>query len=174
MSVCVPRASPEAAPSAWTRRKSAACAPFAIFSGSGILNATTAPDPLVEAVARWQEKIRSSEAVEEGTKQIRESAAPRIGDAERALASGQRWVALSRMALVWTDLEAAEYSDAIATDLRQQMSNLEREWGRLGPQLATGNLEPAPAGEFRLGHETRRIGRNWPQPGQYSNSLTGS
>jgi hypothetical protein len=114
----------------------AVCAPFALVAGSGILDAATAPDPLADAVERWQAKVRASGSVDEETKQIRDGAAPRLAEAERALAAGQRWLALSRLALVWSELEAAEYRNGVASDLRQQMAGLEREWQRLGPELA--------------------------------------
>ena len=119
--------------------------------------ASTPPDPIAGAVAHWKERLAAPPADEE-VKQIRDSAAPRIGDAERALAAGQRWVAVLRLALVWSDLAAAEYRSSIAPDLRTQMAELDREWARLGPELAKVDrlgarpeLEPLPAAARALG-----------------------
>jgi len=109
-------------------------------------------DPLADSIARLQARIAAGGAVDEGTKQVRDSAAPRLADAERALAAGQRWVALSRLALVWGDLEAVEYADALPKELQGQVSTLEKEWARLGPEIARdgaragiADLAPLPA-----------------------------
>jgi hypothetical protein len=101
----------------------------------GVVRATSASDPLAAAVHGWQERIRTTEPGDDEAKQAREFAAQYLGHAERALAAGQRWLALSRLALVWNMLEAADYRSTIPGELQKQMAGLEREWKRLGPEL---------------------------------------
>ena len=114
---------------------------------SGVFAAQTARDPLAAAIARWQERIRSTAPIDDEVRDIRVSSAPLVAEAEQALVQGKRWLALSRLERVWTDLEAAEYSSGIPGDLRQQMSELEREWQRLAPELGT-NRAPGPRPAF--------------------------
>lgn len=108
-----------------------------------------AQDALAAAIARWQEKVHSTAPADDDVRDIRASSAPLLAEAERALAEGKRWLALSRLERVWTDLEAAEYSSAIPGDLRHQMSELEREWQRLAPELGT-HRTPGPRPAFEL------------------------
>ncbi len=117
------------------------------------MRAQAAQDPLADAIARWQERVRSTpsvgDEVDDEAKAIRAASAPLLAQAEQALAQGQRWLALARLERVWTDLEAAEYRSGIAGDLRVQMSELEREWLRLGPELGNNRAPgPRPAFEF--------------------------
>ena len=114
--------------------------------GSPIAAATT-EDPLASAIARWQERIRTSEPADDEVREIRAGAMPLLAEAEQALAQGRRWLALARLERVWTDLEAADYRSGIAGDLRGQMSELEREWQRLGPELG-GDRAPGPRPAF--------------------------
>ncbi len=97
--------------------------------------ASLASDPIGREIARWQERIATTQAADEETKEIRESSAPLLAAAERELANGRRWFALSRLAYVWTNLEAADYRGALPGELQKQMSSLEQEWQRLGPEL---------------------------------------
>lgn len=113
------------------------------------LAAGAAPDRLADAIARWQQRLRSPAPVDDELREIRAGAAPLLAQAEQALAQGKRWLALSRLERVWTDLEAAEYRSGIAGDLRGQMSELEREWQRLGPELASDRA-PGPRPAFEL------------------------
>ena len=114
---------------------------------SGVPAAASVGDPLGEAIARWQERIRSTPAADDEAREIRAGSAPLLDDAAQALAEGKRWLALSRLERVWTDLEAAEYRRRIPGDLRGQMSELEREWQRLGPVLGA-HREPGPRPAF--------------------------
>ncbi|MCM2270103.1 MAG: hypothetical protein NDJ75_08375, partial [Thermoanaerobaculia bacterium] len=97
--------------------------------------AASSGDPLGEAIHGWQERIRTTTPGDDEAKQARESATLYLGHAERALADGQRWLALSRLALVWNMLEAADYRSAVPGELRTQMAGLEAEWRRLAPEL---------------------------------------
>ena len=110
-------------------------------------SAASTRDPLADAIARWQERIRTTAPADDEVREVRAGSAPLLADAERALAQGQRWLALSRLERVWTDLEAAEYRSGIAGNLRGQMSELEREWQRLGPELGA-NRAPGPRPAF--------------------------
>jgi hypothetical protein len=92
-------------------------------------------DPLAAAVHGWQERIRTTTPGDDEAKQSREFAAKYLGHAEQALDDGQRWLALSRLALVWNMLEAADYRLSIPGELRTQMAGLEAEWRRLAPEL---------------------------------------
>lgn len=109
--------------------------------------AVAARDPLAEAIVRWQEILRSAPADDPEVREIRSGSAPLLAQAEKALGEGKRWLAVSRLERVWTDLEAAEYRAAIAGDLRGQMGELEREWRRLGPELGA-KLGPGPRPAF--------------------------
>ena len=109
--------------------------------------AATTEDPLSRAIARWQERIRTSEPPDDEVREIRAGAMPLLAQAEQALAQGKRWLALARLERVWTDLEAADYRSGIAGDLRGQMSELERQWQRLGPELG-GDHAPGPRPAF--------------------------
>ena len=129
-------------------RRVAAAVLLLLCVGSA-LAAEATRDPLADAIARWQERIRSSAPVDDEVREIRSGAAPLLAQAEQALAQGQRWLALSRLERVWTDLEAADYRSGIAGDLRGQMSELEREWRRLAPELGA-NREPGPRPAFEL------------------------
>ncbi|MEO7794730.1 MAG: hypothetical protein ABIV06_08150, partial [Thermoanaerobaculia bacterium] len=68
--------------------------------------APAARDPLAAAIADWQEKIRSTPSADAEVKAIRDASAGLLGEADQALAQGRRWLALSRLERVWTDLEA--------------------------------------------------------------------
>jgi hypothetical protein len=131
-----------------TRRRLAAAeaiAFFALVGYSAVGLSTPDPDPLASSIARLRTLVDAPGEVDAGTKQVREASAPRIADAERALAGGRRWVALSRLALVWGDLQAVEYGDALPQEARGQMATLESEWARLGPELtASGTAATAP------------------------------
>lgn len=101
----------------------------------GATRAAVERDPLAAAVHGWQERIRTTEPGDDEAKQAREFATQYLGHAERALADGQRWLALSRLALVWNMLEAADYRSTVPGELRTQMAGLEAEWRRLAPEL---------------------------------------
>jgi len=106
-----------------------------VVAAAGPASAARASDPLAVAVRGWQERIRTTQPGDDEAKQARQTASPFLGHAEQALADGQRWLALSRLALVWNLLEAADYRSSIPGDLRRQMAGLEAEWRRLGPEL---------------------------------------
>lgn len=106
------------------------------FLASWPLAAGEPRDPLAGAIAGLQARITSATPVDDETKQIRAGFSPLLDQAAKALAQGQRWLALSRLALVWPELRATEYRAGIASELRGQMAQLEREWQRLGPELA--------------------------------------
>ncbi len=118
-----------------------------VLGAGSALVADTPQDPLANAIARWQERIRSSPPADDEGREIRAGASPLLAQAQQALAQGRRWLALSRLERVWTDLEAADYRSGIAGDLRGQMSELEREWQRLGPELGS-DLVPGPRPAF--------------------------
>lgn len=101
----------------------------------GATHAAIEHDPLAAVVHGWQERIRTTEPGDDEAKQAREFASQFLGHAERALADGQRWLALSRLALVWNALEAADYRNSVPGELQKQMAGLEAEWKRLGPEL---------------------------------------
>ncbi len=139
-----------------------ACAAFTLALACGLTPlpapglaqaaATTPPsahDPLAAVIARWQEKVHSSASVDDEVRDLRASLAPLLAEADQALAQGKRWLALSRLERVFTDLEAADYSNAIPGDLRHQMSELEREWQRLAPELGA-NRAPGPRPAFEV------------------------
>ena len=121
-----------------------------VLLGAGTpIASATAEDPLAGAIARWQERIRTSATGRrrgEGDPRRRGAAArPGGAGARRRASAGWR---SSRLERVWTDLEAAEYRSGIAGDLRGQMGELEREWQRLGPELgASAAPGPRPAFE---------------------------
>jgi hypothetical protein len=109
----------------------------------GTASAARERDPLAAAVHGWQERIRTTEPGDDEAKQARQTGSQFLGHAERALADGQRWLALSRLALVWNMLEAADYRNSIPGELQKQMAGLEAEWRRLGPELGPAGAAAA-------------------------------
>jgi len=101
----------------------------------GVAWAARDRDPLAAAVHGWQERIRTTQPGDDEAKQTREFASQYLGHAERALADGQRWLALWRLALVWSQLEAVDYRNSLPGELQKQMAGLEAEWRRLAPEL---------------------------------------
>lgn len=101
----------------------------------GVARVDPPSDVLSAAIHDWQERIRTTPPADDEAKQSREFAAKYLGQAETALADGQRWLALSRLASVWNMLEAAEYQNSVPGELQKQMAGLEAEWKRLGPEL---------------------------------------
>jgi hypothetical protein len=98
--------------------------------------AAVSQDPIQREIDRFQERIASAPPGDEESKGVREGSLPLLDAAERALGDGNRWFALSRLAFVWTNLEAVDYRAGFSADLRTQMSELEREFERVGPELA--------------------------------------
>ena len=129
-----------------------------VLSSGALLSAQVAHDPLAEAIALWQDRMGSAPLANDEAKEIRSSSAPVLAHAEKALAQGKRWFALSQLARVWTDLEATDYCSAIDSESRHQMAELEREWRRLGPELSIHGgadarqvFDPLPAAARALG-----------------------
>ena len=116
-----------------------------VFSSSIALGAaaSTAPaeDPLAAAIAHLREKLRAATPLDEESDQVRAGAAPYLAHAEQALAGGKRWLALSRLALIWSNLEAIDYRAAIPGEQRSQMTSLEQEFARLGPELSEADTQ---------------------------------
>jgi hypothetical protein len=109
----------------------------------GMAAAAEAPDdPIQVEIDRFQDRIAAAPAGDEEAKSIREGSLPLLDLAERALGDGNRWFALSRLAYVWTNLEAVDYRAGFSSELRGQMSALEREFERVGPELAAFAEEP--------------------------------
>jgi hypothetical protein len=93
-------------------------------------------DPIQREIDRFQERIATTEPSDEELKSAHESATPLLALSERALADGKRWFALTRLAFVWSNLEAADYRAGYPTELRSQMSALESELARFEPERA--------------------------------------
>lgn len=107
-------------------------------------------DPLAAAIARWEGKLRAAAQLDSETKSIYEAYGPLVGDAARALAQGQRWLALSRLERVWATLEATEYAAALPdADLSAGTRLLESEWQRFGSELGV-RQRPGPRPAFEL------------------------
>jgi len=92
-------------------------------------------DPIGVEIERWETRIATTKPGDDDAKGIREGSKPLLDQAQKALAEGYRWFALSRLAFVWTNLEAADYRATVPSELRGQMSELESQWNRLAAEI---------------------------------------
>ena len=103
--------------------------------------AVTAPaaatsDPIATELERWQQFVRTNPATDEEWKGLKAAVEPALAQAEKALAEGRRWFALSRVAAARPSLAAAAYLAALPAQKVNDLAELEKEWRRYGPVLA--------------------------------------
>jgi hypothetical protein len=103
-------------------------------------------DPLAHEIARLRE-FAADPPADDDLKGILASLEPVLDDAATALANGRRWVALSRVALVWSDAEAAMWLGSLPAERQTSMDALEEEWRRAGAEL-TPLAEGVPRPDF--------------------------
>lgn len=118
------------------RRLCALAAATTLVAGAELRAARPAADPIAVEIARFQERIRTTEPGDDEAKGAREFATPLLAQAARELGNGKRWFALQRLAFVWSNLEAADYRNTIPAASRTQMAALEQEFERFGPEVA--------------------------------------
>lgn len=120
------------------RARSIAVLTAALATLSAVAPSAAAEDPLAAAIATSQATLRELPAGDPIADGIRTQVEPVLDEAAQELREGRRWLALSRLALVWRNVHAIDYRASIPVpeDGRVPLETLEREWKRLEPELA--------------------------------------
>jgi hypothetical protein len=102
-----------------------------------------APDRLAAELDRWAVFLRTNGSTDETWKQLKASAEPLMTQAQAALASGWRLLAMQRFLGARAGLAAAAYMQAPPASGVKDAAAFEAEWTRMGGALAERLERPA-------------------------------
>jgi len=105
-----------------------------------------AADPLARDIARWSDALKNRKSEDALWTQIKEGSAPYIAAAEKALAAGQRGLALLELSRTRLHLEGALFVGAQSASARNDLAAFEAEWKKSAATLA--DLGPPSAKTF--------------------------
>ncbi|HEX9186127.1 MAG TPA: hypothetical protein VGB87_03570 [Vicinamibacteria bacterium] len=111
---------------------------------SAIARAAAAPDRLSTEMDRWAAFLRTNESTDDTWKQLKAGAEPLMAQAQAALASGRRLLALQRFLAARAQLSAAAYAQAPPARAAKDAGGFEAEWTRMGGALGDRLARPSP------------------------------
>lgn len=93
------------------------------------------PNQLADEISRLDSMVRDTTRTDELWLDARAGAAPMLTRAQDALARGRRLLALHRLAVARSSLQAAAYVGQLPRETREQLPAFEAEWRRVGSRL---------------------------------------
>jgi hypothetical protein len=120
------------------------------LSGFWFLGASQAGDPLAEEIAKWSAFVHAESKATDQTEQARQSMKPGVERTEKALRENRRMLALQRLASIWANVGAINYSRSRPAIEHTDEAQFEAEWKRMGGVLHADRAVASPAAFGKL------------------------